>query len=91
MMPARDGTGPMGMGPMSGKGMGCCAGFAVPGYANAGYGHRHGFQRRAYNCFSVQNMCAEDEKTVLSRQADFFKRQLEQVQKRIDRLDDTDS
>jgi hypothetical protein len=33
-MPAGDGTGPMGMGPMTGRGAGYCAGFGVPGYAN---------------------------------------------------------
>ena len=38
-MPRRDGTGPMGMGPMTGRGAGMCAGFAVPSYANqAGFG-----------------------------------------------------
>ncbi len=35
-MPAGNGTGPMGMGPLSGRGMGYCAGFGVPGYANPG-------------------------------------------------------
>lgn len=33
-MPGGDGTGPMGMGPMTGRGAGYCAGFEVPGYAN---------------------------------------------------------
>ncbi|MCD6320336.1 MAG: DUF5320 domain-containing protein [Candidatus Desulfofervidaceae bacterium] len=33
-MPAGDGTGPLGLGPMTGRGMGYCAGFGVPGYAN---------------------------------------------------------
>lgn len=33
-MPRFDGTGPLGMGPMTGRGMGYCAGFGVPGYAN---------------------------------------------------------
>jgi len=43
-MPRGDGTGPMGMGPMTGRGAGFCAGFAVPGYANPiGYGF--GFER----------------------------------------------
>lgn len=31
-MPAGNGTGPMGMGPMTGLGMGFCAGFVAPGY-----------------------------------------------------------
>jgi hypothetical protein len=33
-MPAGDGTGPMGMGPMTGRAAGYCAGFGAPGYAN---------------------------------------------------------
>ncbi len=33
-MPRGDGTGPMGMGSMTGRGAGYCNGFAVPGYAN---------------------------------------------------------
>ena len=35
-MPAGDGTGPLGLGPRTGRGMGYCAGFGVPGYANPG-------------------------------------------------------
>ncbi|MQL50892.1 hypothetical protein GFC01_01090 [Desulfofundulus thermobenzoicus] len=31
-----DGTGPWGMGPLTGRGMGYCAGFNMPGYANPG-------------------------------------------------------
>ncbi len=33
-MPGGDRTGPAGMGPMTGRGAGFCAGYAVPGYAN---------------------------------------------------------
>jgi len=33
-MPRGDGTGPMGMGAMTGRGAGLCAGFGMPGYAN---------------------------------------------------------
>jgi len=44
-MPGGDRTGPMGMGPMSGRRGGYCAGFAVPGFANpsAGWGYGMGF------------------------------------------------
>ncbi len=37
-MPRGDGTGPMGQGRMTGRGMGYCAGFDSPGYMNAGWG-----------------------------------------------------
>lgn len=33
-MPRGDGTGPMGLGPMTGRGAGYCAGYGVPGYMN---------------------------------------------------------
>lgn len=33
-MPAGDRTGPMGMGPMTGRGAGYCAGYDAPGYTN---------------------------------------------------------
>ena len=33
-MPAGDGTGPMGLGPMTGRAAGYCAGYSVPGYMN---------------------------------------------------------
>ncbi len=49
-MPRGDGTGPMGMGPMTGRAMGYCAGYAAPGFANAGFGmgRGRGF-RQMYN------------------------------------------
>ncbi len=47
-MPGGDRTGPMGMGPMTGRGAGYCAGFTAPGFANlrgrgAGLGRGRGF------------------------------------------------
>ena len=33
-MPGGDGTGPGGMGPMTGRAAGFCAGYSAPGYAN---------------------------------------------------------
>lgn len=33
-MPAGDGTGPLGLGPMTGRGAGYCAGYPVTGYIN---------------------------------------------------------
>ena len=41
-MPFGDGTGPAGMGPMTGRAAGFCAGYPVPGYMNAAVG-RAGF------------------------------------------------
>lgn len=37
-MPGGDRTGPLGRGPMTGRGAGYCAGYGVPGFSNPGYG-----------------------------------------------------
>ena len=37
-MPRGDRTGPAGMGPMTGRAAGFCAGYGVPGYANPAFG-----------------------------------------------------
>ena len=42
-MPGGDGTGPAGMGSMSGRAAGFCAGYSVPGYANPVGGRGNGF------------------------------------------------
>jgi len=48
-MPAGDGTGPMGMGPMTGRALGYCAGLPEPGYMNLmpgrGMGRGRGYGR----------------------------------------------
>ncbi len=48
-MPRGDATGPMGMGPMTGRGAGYCAGYGMPGYMNniSGRGFGMGFGRGA--------------------------------------------
>jgi len=51
-MPFGDGTGPAGLGPMTGRGAGYCAGYGTPGYMNPyvggrglGFGWGRGFGR----------------------------------------------
>lgn len=44
-MPRGNGTGPNGMGPMTGRAAGFCTGYGVPGYANPGYGRGFGSGR----------------------------------------------
>ena len=46
-MPRGDGTGPGGMGPMTGRAAGYCAGYPVPGFTNpiSGRGYGFGFGR----------------------------------------------
>lgn len=51
-MPGRDGTGPMGMGAMTGRGAGFCAGFGMRSYSNPapGRGFGIGFGRNREFC-----------------------------------------
>jgi len=44
-MPFGDGTGPLGLGPMTGRGAGFCAGFGRPGFASPipGYPYHYGY------------------------------------------------
>lgn len=49
IMPYGDRTGPMGTGPMSGRGSGFCAGYGMPGYANPA--HERGFWQRGAGGF----------------------------------------
>jgi hypothetical protein len=41
-MPGGDRTGPLGYGPMTGRGAGFCSGYGTPGYSNAGSGRGRG-------------------------------------------------
>lgn len=55
-MPRGDGTGPMGAGPMTGRALGFCAGYDVPGYIQPGpgggfglgFGRGRGFRGRGW-------------------------------------------
>lgn len=47
-MPRGDRTGPLGMGPLTGRRLGFCAGSKVPGYLNANYRREFWFERRGY-------------------------------------------
>src|SRR5690554_1072339 len=52
-MPRGNGRGPCGMGPMTGRGAGFCAGYGAPGYVSpmaygGGYGRGWGRGRRGY-------------------------------------------
>ncbi len=44
-MPGGDGTGPRGMGPMTGRSAGYCAGYDRPGFMHPGMGRDRGFGR----------------------------------------------
>jgi hypothetical protein len=108
-MPRGDRTGPWGYGPMTGRGVGFCAGYPHPGYMHPGpgFGYGGGFRRR-YRAYygpawpawapgyapyfygpAVPNEnSVGSEKDYLVNQAEMLKEQLEQINKRLDELED---
>jgi len=120
-MPFGDRTGPLGLGPRTGRAMGYCAGFQGPGSMNTilgrgwfgfgrgsgsfgrGRGWRHcfwatglpGWERAGYGYppFAGEGYPYRPEFTekeameILKDQADFFKHQLDEIQKRINKLE----
>lgn len=97
-MPRGDGTGPLGMGPRTGRAAGFCSGFALPGFLNPGgvYGMgfgrgRGGYGGRGLYCHpflggAYLNVPAKEEKELLSEQAAYLERQLGRVKRRLNEL-----
>jgi len=50
-MPFGDGTGPRGMGPMTGRGAGYCGGYGRPGFTNPAFGPAGGYGYPGYGAF----------------------------------------
>lgn len=102
-MPRGDRTGPMGAGPVTGRGAGFCAGYPAPGFANPGpgLGWRRGFGaggRGWRNWYYATGLpfwarggyvqpAPEQELTGLKTQADWLRGQLEAITKRIEELE----
>ena len=89
-MPRGDGTGPNGMGPKTGRGVGYCSGFEMPGFANYGRG---GFGRgmgggRGFRWMSMPYEQTYDQKAVLKNQEAIFETQLKQVKERLKDLEE---
>jgi hypothetical protein len=96
-MPGFDGTGPRGMGPMTGGGRGYCA-VALNSAGNRTFGRRgfygRGGGRGFRNCWyaaslPAQRVSKEDEVTMLKDQADSLKQQLEDIETRIHAMEAT--
>jgi hypothetical protein len=97
-MPYGDETGPEGMGPRTGRGMGYCNGFDTPGFINSGFrrgfGRRLGIGRGLRGIFgSVQQpayapvrMTKDDEKKLLREERKALEQELREVEKRIKEL-----
>jgi uncharacterized protein DUF5320 len=82
-MPAGDGTGPTGQGPMTGRGMGSCNCMPLCG---CGYGRRFGRPRGLARFFGYKGPQTEEEyKKSLEDFRDSLKEELEEVEKELNK------
>jgi len=90
-MPGKDGTGPYGQGPRTGRGFGPCGGYpAYPCYGyGMGYGRGMGFRRvrRGFPIMPVPYE-PEQEKAILEDQVKYLENQLEQVRNQLKKHDE---
>ncbi len=99
-MPCGDRTGPVGAGPRTGKGLGCCSAFGVPGYMNPA--PEMGFGRgRGWKCFGglgrrfrgfwrstfFRGTSFRDEAELLRQEAEILRKNLEAVEKRVSEVE----
>ena len=99
-MPGGDRTGPMGMGPGTGRRMGFCAGYEFPGYVSGGRGgfgrfsrrgHRHWFYATglpfwARGPVSDYGPYPQSDLEGLKAQADYLKSELKRIEESINQL-----
>ena len=100
-MPRGDGTGPNGQGPMTGRAMGFCAGFNIPGFMNPGFGRGfgrgRGFAWRARfmpiqsQLMPIQQIqpaviTEKQEKQYLEQELEALKEEIKEIEKRLKEL-----
>ncbi|NBJ15983.1 MAG: hypothetical protein FNP40_10580 [Dehalobacter sp. 4CP] len=87
-MPGRDGTGPRGVGAMTGRGFGPCAGVNAPNYGvycGRGFGRAYGRGfGLGFNANFGYNQPADKE--VLRAQKDQLEKMIENINKRIEEM-----
>lgn len=94
-MPRRDGTGPMGMGTLTGRGFGPCAGSRVLKYGaglglglGLGLACRRGFGSgwgRGYD-YAADEMPAKDKQELLNKQRELLKSRLESIEAELESM-----
>ena len=86
-MPRRDGTGPVGYGPITGRGFGLCNTNAIKygsiglGLLGLGYGCQRG-----YRWYASQKDFSKSEKELLEKRKEILKNQLDQIDKLLEDL-----
>jgi len=89
-MPGRDGTGPRGMGAMTGRGAGNCSGGQNRGTVKIGFG-RSAAGRGLCGWFKTSELAGhspqENEKNILREQAAALEKKLDEVNKNLSDMD----
>ena len=86
-MPRRDGTGPMGAGSMTGRGLGLCTGANTVRYgAGIGLGCRRGFAGGYGRGFVGNQVSAETQKEQLQEQKNFLQDQIKNIENQLQKL-----
>lgn len=92
-MPRRDGTGPMGAGPMTGRGLGLCTGANAVKYGaglglglGLGLACRRGFGRGFGRGFAVNQNSSKTQKELLQEQKNVLKSRLDVIDKQLENL-----
>ena len=103
-MPFGDRTGPQGLGPMTGRGAGYCAGYHTPGYANPlfnrgyfGWGRGWGWRNWKGGIrggwwrypFASTQFSASEEKDILTREMKALEEELKSIKSRLQEIDKT--
>lgn len=90
-MPRRDGTGPLGAGATTGRGLGLCTGAnAIKNEAGLGQGlglaNRRGFGRGFGRGFAVNQTSTKSQKELLEEQKNMLKSRLDIIDKQLEKL-----
>ncbi len=99
-MPGGDGTGPLGRGPVTGRGMGFCTGDYV-GRRGGGFGRGLGYGyglgsglgygcRRGFGRFFIDETVGMTEKEFLTEQKELLQRRLDLISKELETLSEKD-
>ena len=94
-MPGGDGTGPMGMGSRTGRGMGFCNGYNNPGFTSQGFGRRffgRGYGMGRFRFYQTRPMTTEfqdntptksQEINDLEKEKELLEQELEKIKKAV--------
>ena len=86
-MPRRDGTGPMGMGPMTGWGMGPCGWLAGRRGYGRDTGRRYGNFTEFYPTYPHErNLTKKEEVEILEDEAQYLEEELKDIKARLTKL-----